>query len=184
MTGAVTLPAGIAQPHSLQLRSPQAPCVVHPLACAGGYGRVRPAHKCIFSQNKVTELSTPRGGGQMKEPKHQEPSRPKPDLKQAPPPCMDGWMGPAVLATVALQVGARSVRRLNFLPCSGPLHRSGAAACAGWHRLSAARAHPLPTHPEPLNHPAGLSSPKPAVCQVQLHSDRVCVPMLACGKFM
>jgi hypothetical protein len=38
----------------------------------------------FFSRDGVTDLKTPRGGGQRQEPKHQEPSRPEPALKQAP----------------------------------------------------------------------------------------------------
>jgi hypothetical protein len=48
---------------------------------------LRPTHHRIFfffSRDGVTDLKTPRGGGQRQEPKHQEPSRPEPALKQAP----------------------------------------------------------------------------------------------------
>ena len=38
----------------------------------------------FFSRDDVTEPSTPLGGGQREEPRHQEPSRPKPALQQAP----------------------------------------------------------------------------------------------------
>ena len=68
------------------------PCVPCPLVpCPVSLepvSRLLPVHPgappFFFSRDDVTELSTPRGGGQRKEPKLQEPSRPKPTLKQAP----------------------------------------------------------------------------------------------------